>query len=302
MLRDPRVELVENPRHLIAVSLNLALAAARGSWLVRVDAHSTILPNYVSLAVDLLREGRWGGVGGRKDAHGGTPPGRAIAAVLASRFGVGNSLYHHGVVARSVDHVPFGAYATELVRRMGGWNESLVANEDFEFDYRLRAEGHVLLFDPRLVISWRCRESVRDLYRQYYRYGRAKATVAVLHPMSMRPRHVLPPGLVAYAAAAAGLAPLRPGVALAALAPYLLAVLTGTVITVGRMDGGKAHRWVAPAFVAMHVGWGIGFWRGVVDVVRAHAFPSRGAGRSGRARSRRNRARAQAGPSERVGH
>lgn len=267
MAIDPRVEILTNPAHLIAVSLNRALAAARGRWLVRVDAHSTIPPGYVRLAVGLLRVGAWAGVGGRKDGCGTTPPGRAIAAALASRFGVGNSLYHHGIVAQPVDHIPFGAYPAELVRRLGGWNESLVANEDFEFDYRLRKAGHSLRFDPRLVINWRSRESVGDLYRQYYRYGRAKAAVAALHPRSMGIRHVLPPTLIVYFVVTACLATRRPRYALAASAPYSLAVLTGTVLAARQMDSEEARPWVAPAFLAMHIGWGAGFWRGLLDLV-----------------------------------
>src|SRR3712207_7077982 len=41
---DPRVELVVNPQRVIPVSLNMAVAAARGTWLVRVDAHATVPP------------------------------------------------------------------------------------------------------------------------------------------------------------------------------------------------------------------------------------------------------------------
>ncbi len=41
---DPRVELLHNPLGIIPVSLNLALAATRGQWLVRIDAHATVPP------------------------------------------------------------------------------------------------------------------------------------------------------------------------------------------------------------------------------------------------------------------
>ncbi|MFC7659398.1 glycosyltransferase [Pseudonocardia benzenivorans] len=54
---DPRIELLRNDRGGIPVSLNMAVAAARGRWLVRVDAHSTVPADYVSTAVALLREG-----------------------------------------------------------------------------------------------------------------------------------------------------------------------------------------------------------------------------------------------------
>jgi succinoglycan biosynthesis protein ExoA len=264
--RDARVELLSNPAQVIPVSLNLALAAARAPWLVRVDAHATVPSHYVSVAVGHLRSGRWAGVGGRKDGVGVTPAGRAIAAAMGSRFGVGNSTYHYGTRPQPVEHVPFGAYSVEAVRRLGGWDERLRVNQDFEFDYRLRAAGLELLFDPALRIDWYCRQNVPDLYRQYRRYGQGKVRVARLHPASVSLRHLAAPALVATLALAAGLAPRRPGVAAAMAGPYVVLLGVATARVSGEVDA-EARPWVAPAFVAMHVGWGIGFWRGVADLL-----------------------------------
>ena len=63
--QDDRVCLLHNPERIIPRSLNLALAAARGRWLVRVDAHASVPPEYVGRAVQHLRSGQWSGVGGR---------------------------------------------------------------------------------------------------------------------------------------------------------------------------------------------------------------------------------------------
>lgn len=265
--QDSRIELLHNERHLITVSLNVAAAHARGRWLVRVDAHSTIGPEYVALVVSRLREGRWAGVGGRKNGVGATPAGRAIAAAMGSRFGVGGSVYHHGTDAREVDHIPFGAYPVELVRRLGGWDERLVANEDFEFDHRVRCSGGHLLFDPRIVIHWRSRQSMGDLFGQYRRYGRGKVDVVMLHPRSMSPRHVVPPAFVAYAAFAGVTAVRRPRRALAVLAPYLIGLAAASGITGRRLESSHERAWLVPAFLTMHVGWGVGFWHGVIRVI-----------------------------------
>jgi succinoglycan biosynthesis protein ExoA len=260
MASDERIELVHNPLRSIPVSLNLGLARARGRWLVRMDAHSTVDPSYVRMAVDRLTTGSWGGVGGRKDGVGETAAGRAIAAALGSRFGVGNSMYHHGVTPQEVDHIPFGAYPVELARSLGGWNEQLPVNEDFEFDYRVRAAGHRLLFDPAMRISWHSRQSIPDLFRQYLRYGRGKADVALLHPDSMRPRHFMPPALVAYLVGTIVLAWRRPGRLLALNAPYLLGLTVASVQTGRKLDSRAERAHVPLAFIAMHIGWGLGFW------------------------------------------
>jgi glycosyltransferase involved in cell wall biosynthesis len=273
MAEDPRIELLPNPRQIIPAALNIALAAARGRWVVRMDAHSTVDEGYVGAAVARLREGCWGGVGGRKDGVGTTPAGRAIAASLGSRFGVGGSLYHYGTTEQPVDHIPFGAYPTELLRRLGGWDERLVANEDFEFDYRLRRSGAVLLFDPRLRISWKSRQTIRSLYQQYRRYGAGKVDVARLHPTSLRVRHLVPPLLVPYLATAALTASRRPRLGAALLGPYAAAITVASIDTARTLEDPRSRAYVPAAFLAMHVGWGVGVWSRALQLLREGRRP-----------------------------
>ncbi len=268
MAEDPRIELLHNPRQIIPAALNIALAAVRGRWVVRMDAHSTVDESYVSAAVARLREGCWGGVGGRKDGVGRTPAGRAIAAALGSPFGVGGSVYHHGVREQEVDHIPFGAYPTELVRELGGWDERLMTNQDFEFDYRLRLSGARLLFDPSLRIDWQSKQGMREFYQQYRRYGRGKVDVALLHPRSLRPRHLLPPLLVPYLVAAGAVAPRRPRLAAAMVAPYVGALAVASVSAGRRVDDIAARALLPAAFLAMHVGWGVGVWSRGFELLR----------------------------------
>ena len=265
--RDARIELLANPAGIVPTALNIALKAARGAWLVRVDAHSTVPPDYVARAVRHLRTGRWGGVGGRKDAIGVTAAGRAIAAAMGSRFGVGGSVYHYGTHARVVDHVPFGAYPTALARQLGGWDERFTVNQDFEFDRRVREQGHALLFDPDLRIDWHCRQSIRAFFAQYHRYGYGKVAVMRAHPRSIRPRHLAPPALVVAAAVALALAPWWPWLILLVAASYAVVLAAASVATASQLPDGTSRVLVPAAFLAMHTGWGLGFWRYVARML-----------------------------------
>lgn len=262
--QDPRLEMVTNPKPSIPISLNLGLAAARGRWLVRVDAHSTVPATYVADLVARLREGTWAGVGGVKPGVGITPAGRAIAAAMSSRFGVGNSKYHYATTELEVDHLPFGAYPVDLLREVGGWDENLTTNEDYELDYRLRQRGGRLLLDPSVVINWQCRQSVPDLYRQYVRYGKGKADVAMLHPTSLSARHIVAPALVTWLALALVRAPRHPAQAALMVAPYAAGVALATQKTRGALEEDADWVHLPAAFAAMHVGWGYGFWAGLV--------------------------------------
>ncbi len=267
---DDRVELLHNPQRTVPYSLNVALRAATAENLVRVDAHASVPPDYVERAAELLETGRWGGVGGVKRGVGRTRAGKAIAAAMASRFGVGGSVYHYGTEPQEVDHVPFGAYPVALAREVGGWGEEFTVNQDFEFDQRIRHSGNPILFDPSLVIDWECRQHIGDLFKQYRRYGKGKVKVALTHPGSVRLRHLAAPALVA--SAAVGAAALLSGavdkkwVALAA-APYPTALVAASVLTAGEVEDRAARVYLPAAFAAMHVGWGIGFWEGVRDAV-----------------------------------
>lgn len=270
---DDRIELLANPDRAIPFALNLAMDAARGQWMVRVDGHSSIPQTYVETIVERFRTGDWGGVGGRKDAVGHTPQGRAIAAVMGSKFAQGNSVYHYGETAQTVDHIPFGAYPVDLARRLGGWSEVQLVNEDFEFDYRLRRSGHELLFDPVLRIDWDCRQRVLDLFRQYRRYGAGKVQTLEAHPESMSPRNLAAPALVAGLSVSALMMCSRRTRRLGTLAvlPYAAVLVAGSVDVLPKVAAGE-RRWVVPAFMSIHLGWGIGVWRALLArwVGRSH--------------------------------
>ena len=261
---DDRIDLLTNPEVSIPKSLNMALGAARGRWFVRVDAHSTIPPDYVAKAIGRLEQGKWAGVGGRKDAVGTTPQGKAIAVALSSAFGVGNSVYHYGTELQTVDHIPFGSYRTDLLKEIGGWDEELVANEDYELDYRLRMAGHELLFDPDISIAWECRQSLLELWKQYRRYGKGKADVADLHPESLALRHLAAPALVALWFVALLPGPAKRRRKLLAFGPYAAALALATRKSKDSLSSDAAGYALPAAFAAMHISWGLGFWEQVI--------------------------------------
>lgn len=267
---DPRLRMLDNPARIVSPGLNAALADAQGRWLVRIDAHCAVPTDYVERVIRHLQTGKYGGVGGLKLGVGQTTAGRAIAAAMASPIGVGNSKYHHGDEAQTVEHVPFGAYPVALARELGGWDESVVVNQDFEFDHRVTAAGKPILFDPEVVISWHCRQSLPDLFRQYRRYGRGKSVVTRLHPDSVRPRHLIPAAFVAglaLLALPAALVPVIARIRIGVLGSYSAVLIAGAA-SARSTDGGPLTRreraLVALAFATMHVGQGVGFWTGLL--------------------------------------
>ena len=260
MAQDANVRVVSNARRGIPQALNRGLEAARGRYLVRVDGHSIVPPDYVQMLVDHMRTEDCEGVGGQKRAVGQGPFGQAVAAAHGSRLGIGNSKYHYSQRQELVDHLPFGAYVTERARAIGGWDETLKTNEDYDFDFRYRQAGGRLLFDPAIVFDWRVRETPARLAHQYYAYGRGKFITLARHPSSLHLRWLVPPMLVVSLAAGVLLSWTRPGrVFLAVVGGSYAIFLTVGAAILGPRVGVRLVPHAALALGIMHLSWGTGF-------------------------------------------
>jgi glycosyltransferase involved in cell wall biosynthesis len=150
----PRLHLlvVDNPKRAIPSGLNRAIEAAQGEYLVRLDAHSVPAANYIEECVAALDNERGDNVGGiwKIRSAGKSWIARSIAAAAAHPLGVGDALYRVGANAQYVDTVPFGAFRKELAVRIGLFDESMLTNEDYEFNMRIRNAGGRIWLDPAI--------------------------------------------------------------------------------------------------------------------------------------------------------
>lgn len=254
---DPRVHVVANPAGLTAAGLNAAIANAPGEIVARVDGHATLPPGYLQRAVAVLLETGAVNVGGVQQAEGTTPFERAAAAAMTSRFGVGNARFHYGGAPGPVDTVYLGVFRRDAIDRVGGFDETLVRNQDYELNWRLRDAGGIVWFDPHLRVGYRPRGRLSALARQYFEYGRWKREMLRRHPRSLRWRQLAPP-----AALLANAAALLTGTTCSRrLLLIPTAYVVGTLIasaSASRGDLGVARR-LPLIFATMHHAWGAGF-------------------------------------------
>jgi succinoglycan biosynthesis protein ExoA len=255
--------VVPNADGSTPAGLNAALAHARGDVVVRFDAHAEMSPNYVAACLRALdREPGAACVGGWRSVVGRGPWGRATAAALASRLGVGNPRLwrppRDGEQPQDVDTVALGCWHAAQLRALGGWDERYLRNQDFELNHRLRRAGGRVVFDPQIWSIYKPREAPAALARQYWQYGRFKALLLAEEPRSLRPRQLAPVGLLAATALALGPGGMRRA-ARSALGLYAAALAGETART------GAGWR-TAAVFLTMHVAWGAGLVVGVAEL------------------------------------
>ncbi len=191
--KDLRVKLVTNPTGKTAAGLNLAVAASQNPVIVRVDGHAEIPKNYLSLAVEILRKTGAVNVGGVMAAEGITKFEKAVARAMRSPLGVGASRFHTGGKAGEVDTVYLGSFLREAINQAGGFDERYTRAQDWELNHRLRKNGGLIYFDPRLQVTYRPRPTLRKLAKQYFQYGTWRRVVSRSHSGTINLRYLAPP-------------------------------------------------------------------------------------------------------------
>jgi glycosyltransferase involved in cell wall biosynthesis len=260
---EERLRVVDNPRRSTPAALNRAIGESKGEVIVRCDAHAQLPHNYVSTAVRLLANTGADNVGGAQIPVGRTLLERAIALAMSSPLGAGDARYRLGGPAGPTDTVYLGVFRREAIERVGGFDESLERNQDYELNIRIRQSGGIVYFHPDLAVRYKTRGSLTSLWSQYFDYGRWKRLVVRRHPRSLRWRQLAAPLLVVgLTVSLAGL--LTPWQNLGLIIPgtYVIAMAAGGAwLSFRRRDlAGLLLPIVLPV---MHLAWGIGFLVGL---------------------------------------
>jgi succinoglycan biosynthesis protein ExoA len=262
--QDLRIRIVDNPKSNIPAGLNKAIASARSPYIVRLDAHSIPAADYVSRCVRALEKGRGTNVGGRWEIEPGGPGWKAksIAAAASNPIGVGDASYRYGGRAGIVDTVPFGSYLRQDILDLGGYNESLLTNEDYEVNVRIREHGGKVWFDPDIKSTYFARTNFKDLAKQYFRYGFWKLQMLRSFPQTIRWRQFMPPAFLCglFLLGLLSLALSKMWIVLVAvIALYVvILVIAGLKEAVRKKDISMVPG-VAIAISTMHFAWGSGF-------------------------------------------
>lgn len=260
---DDRIRILDNPHRTTAHALNVGLAAARGRFVARMDAHTAYPPGYLRLGVERLRRGDVDWVTGPQVPVGHTGLSGVVASALSGGLGRGSSDKWQADGAQGprewdlTTSVFTGVWRRSTVDALGGWDPEWPVNQDSEMAARLLAQGGRIVCLSAMGALYVPRDSLRRLGRQYWRYGSYRARTFVRHPSSCGPLRLaaslLPLALVsALVPGPVGL----PGRVLAAL--YALAIVL-QVVRIGPALRDAPR--LAAVLVTMHLAWGAGFLR-----------------------------------------
>ena len=252
----PNLHLVDNPHQIVPTAMNLGIQQSKGVFIVRVDGHTKIAPDYVEQCVSAWQETKADNVGGLMNAEGHTFWGETVALATSSPFGVGGARFHYSQKSEWVDTVYMGAWPKPIFEQTGLFDEEMVRNQDDEFNYRLRKNGGRIWLSTKIKSTYTPRGTWASFYRQYYQYGFWKIRVLQKHPKQMRLRQFVPAAFVSSLLVASLFTVITP---LALLWPlfYILCAAMGSIYI--SKDAG--YKFLSPlilAFATMHIAYGLG--------------------------------------------
>lgn len=265
---NPRIRLVDNPERIVSSALNIGLKVAKGDVIMRMDGHCEYPVNYISEIVKIHGETKADNVGGVLLPIGRNYISKAIAAAYYAPGGVGGALKGHAGSddIRDVDAVHGGCWKRERLLEVGGFDETMVRNQDDELSFRLRKAGGRILQASSVRVKYAVRDSLRKLFMQFAQYGYWKVRVIRKHPRQSSLRHYLPSLLVLCLVVLLLLSPILEWAfwLFAGVAGVYLAAIFSAALFESIGAGLKLWPGIATALMMMHFGYGFGFLVGLV--------------------------------------
>lgn len=254
--KDARIILVDNPTGRTANGLNAAISKSRYPIISRIDGHAEVSNTYLRDAVEILLKTKAVNVGGIMAAEGKTNFEKAVATAMRSPLGVGAARFHTGGSAGPADTVYLGTFLKSALVAAGGYDERFTRAQDWELNFRLRAAGGTVWFDPSLLVTYRPRPNLRALAKQYFEYGTWRRVVTRSHKGSVNYRYLAPPVAVVLNLLSLVLGATLNSIFLLPLICYLLLILLGS-LRIGKSALEKIF--LPPILITMHMVWGAGF-------------------------------------------
>jgi glycosyltransferase involved in cell wall biosynthesis len=262
---ESRVLVLDNPGRTAPAALNVAIGAARGDIVTRVDGHSYVAPDYLSRIVAVMQETGEAVVGGPVRMLADTPFRKALVEALYSKIAVGAVPYRTLKTRTYVESLQTGSFKKAVLDRVGPFDEALAVVEDLDMNTRIRKAGFKLLLDPSIRFWYLPRPSLDALWRQIYAVGLVKARILRKHPDIFKWKYVLPSVFVAVSAGALLLAATGAIAGIAFLVAYAVAVSGFALSKVPRLGAGALR--LLAILPVLHVGYGLGFLAGASEKV-----------------------------------
>lgn len=270
---NPFEEIIvkDNLKENQASGWNVAIAAATGEVIIRVDAHAMLPSDFVKKNMSCINSGEY--------VCGGARPNIAVKkgkwtdmllAVESSLFGSSIASYRRKDTEKKyVKSIFHGAYRKEVFQKAGLFNENLGRTEDNELHYRIRQAGYKICYDPEIISYQHVRSTWRGMLKQKYGNGFWIGLTSKVCPKCLSIYHFVP-----FVFVMALLVGIILGATVSWMPFLLLLILYGNFCLLGMISAFIDKGWniafllMPIVFLTLHIAYGVGTIVGFICVVK----------------------------------
>ena len=260
------IKICNNPNKIVPYAMNIGIEASCGKYIVRLDAHADYARDYISKCIYYLENTDAENVGGVAQTKANGFMGNAIAKMLSSKFGVGNSHFRTNGASGYVDTVPFGAFKRDVFTKYGGYDERLVRNQDNEMNFRIRKNGGKIYLSNDIHLSYYCRDSIKGISSMARKNGMWNVITMKLCPGSMGVRHFIPFAFVLSLISLGILSIFSKVFAILLAAELSLYLLLDVLFSIKQAKTVKEFFALLILFPIFHIAYGIGSMIGITKL------------------------------------
>ncbi len=200
------VKVLDNPKRIQSAGWNVAIRAAAGDLIIRIDAHALIPPEFITENVNCILEGE-SVCGGRREniIKGDGFSKKVLLMAENSMFGSGIAKYRNTGKKQYVKTVAHACYRKEVFGKVGLFNEKLLRSEDNELHYRIRENGYKICMSDKINSQYLTRNTLKGMLKQKFGNGKWIGITAKLSPKIFSLYHFIPFVFVMVALAFAAL-------------------------------------------------------------------------------------------------
>lgn len=170
----PYIKLLENPKKITPIAMNIGIHNAQGSLVTKTDAHSIYPVEYLSKCARYIEKYHVEAVGGVARATPSllTLKAAAISLSLSSWFGSGGGGLRYATGEPRLADTAFGiCYKKDAVIKAGLFNENLTRSQDMDLNIRLQKMGGKILLVPDIMINYYSKATLMNFLRHNVQDG-----------------------------------------------------------------------------------------------------------------------------------
>lgn len=259
-----KISIMNNPKHILASGWNIGIKAAKGEYVIRIDAHAKAYPDFIRKSVETMGNVDAACVGGKLITKTIQGNNETISKVLSSPFGVGNSSFRVSEKAGFVDTAVYGLYKKRIIDEVGFFNEKYARNQDLQMHSRIRKAGYKFYFNPDIRCEYYARNTVKKMIKQAFGNGKWNMVLLKEDRSGLSIRHLIPFAFVLFIIASTLLGFFYKPIWFFEIAVLILHLILGIIFGIKAKAKGIEIIEMPLLFFLLHFSYGMGYISGII--------------------------------------